>query len=476
MLYIPSDSIGTDKKLILNNVFVGIEYEFIVDSDNMVAIRNQIAKTIGENVVIYTHEERISKIKCDYSKFNLTQDYSGGAFCYELVTPKMPYQKALDITQKVFKYIEEYGYVNDSCAIHLNISFENEHAIGLKNGINKLIPLQFVCQFNEDKVYELFPERKNNVYASSIKSILPKNEYVDVTKAHMIENFEVCSTKYYGVNFKKLEKDYIEFRYLGGKKYIKKFDEIKELLQHFIFSVYNCLKYPGLTQDDELYILKQMDKYKKMLPALQSYSKFRENYKNIDILVDLKNDEKLIQFRWNQMKSALFEFLLNCGKEKGIINYDTELQRMQIKDAVLRDVSAINNNDFIFCDIKKFVSTSMSNVNTKFYECKIVESIITSADFINCELKNTKILNCNSNRLTTFDNCYIKNKDDFSGSFTGCYFVSREPNENSFIENCNFIDKDVKKYKEKEAKKNHKKKQDILKKNKLRFFNWNMNI
>jgi hypothetical protein len=468
MIFTNNDNQEIDKKLILENTNIGIEFEFIIDSDDISSIIKQISKEINEKVVLYSNDDRLSGAEINYSVYNLTQDYSGGAFCYELVTPKLSYKKTFEVIKKMFAYIEKFGHVNDRCSIHLNMSFENEKAIGLPSGISGLIPLQFVCQFDESKVYELFPERKNNVYASSIKNILPANEFVNINNIHLIDNFIVCNTKYYGVNFLKLEKNYIEFRYIGGKKYTKKFNEIKELTNHFIFSLYNCLKNPGIVENDKIYIIDQMNRFKKIFSAIQSYSKFIENYKKIKILVDLSSNEKIIEFKWNQIKYDIYCFLLNCKKFEGIINLDTETQRIQIKNAKLFNVNKIKNCDFIDCEIEKFLSIENNDVGINFYNCKISESILEYIKFINCQVYNSKTKDCYSNRLCEFENCYIKNSKNFSGSFKKCYFVSNEPNEDSFLEDCYYIEKNINAYKNKIEKQMKLKQNNILKKNKLR--------
>lgn len=456
-----------DKKLILENSNIGVEFEFIIDSDDINAIARQMAKSIGEKVGIYTHEERISGVEPNYSIFQLTQDYSGGAFCYELVTPKLQYHKALDIIQKTFKHIKQYGYVNDRCAIHLNISFDNHKTLGISEIVN-MIPLQFVCEFDEDKVYELFPERKGNVYASSIKRILPSKKDVDIYGTHFIQNYTVCSTKYYGVNFLKVPKNYIEFRYLGGKNYINKYDEIKELSEHFIISLYKNLKNVGINQEHRIHISKEMEKYHNIMPSLTTYSKFQEYFPNIKLYVDLKEDENTIQMYWKRFSEFLFRLLLNIKKPKAVINFDTETQKIQIKKAEILNIGDCKNIDIIECDVNSFLSDFTVSNKITFYNCNINESIISNAEFYNCDIKNTKIRECNSNRACVFNSCYIKNSKKYSGSFIDCYFVTEKPDEESYIENPHYINDDVVKYKEKEAKKLFKKREEILKKNKLR--------
>ena len=78
--------------------------------------------------------------------------------------------------------------------------------------------------------------------------------------------------KYYGVNFSKLPQDYIEFRYLGGKDYEKKYNTIMNLTEHFVISLYETLANPKYTEED----LQRLDK------ILETHKGVIESYKTYD--------------------------------------------------------------------------------------------------------------------------------------------------------------------------------------------------
>ena len=71
---------------------------------------------------------------------------------------------------KVLKWIKENGYTNDRCGIHFNISF-NDEKMG-SSFLTRLNRLKFILDFDEDKIWKDYPNRKNSVYAKSIKYCL----------------------------------------------------------------------------------------------------------------------------------------------------------------------------------------------------------------------------------------------------------------------------------------------------------------
>ena len=94
--------------------------------------------------------------------------------------------------------------------------------------------------------------RQENVYekgecylvGGSINSIFPLNKFIyadDVTVIHK-ENYELPSEKYFGINFSKLSKSYLEVRYMGGRGYEKKANDIKEITDYVATFTYGVLQ------------------------------------------------------------------------------------------------------------------------------------------------------------------------------------------------------------------------------------------
>jgi len=121
----------------------------------------------------------------------------------------------------LFKLLSKAGGTDSDTGFHINIS--------LKNPNKKINPLKLLLFFEEGKVYNFFKNRKNNRYAQSIKYLFDKDSDAPKNKTKKLDDIEqefsskISMDRYFGVNLNHLiQKNYIEFRYIGGKGYEKK--------------------------------------------------------------------------------------------------------------------------------------------------------------------------------------------------------------------------------------------------------------
>jgi len=157
---------------------IGVEFEFFSDIDNGVDIARSIGKTVGKRVVVPMSikgldDEKLtyhSAVKPSDSVFKLELDYSGGKKMRELVTGPMGYKESRNVIIKMLEWISNNGYTNNRCAIHLNINIDGKQ-LPTRHLVSSLPITKFILSFDENKVYDLFPDRKDNVYARSIKQI-----------------------------------------------------------------------------------------------------------------------------------------------------------------------------------------------------------------------------------------------------------------------------------------------------------------
>jgi hypothetical protein len=177
-----------------------------------------------------------SKFKPDATNFKIEPDYSGGSSMMELVTGPMSYTDCRLALLKILKFIQEECYTNDKSSLHINVSFDPEKT---KNTLQKLNILKMLLNMDEDKVYKAFPNRQNNIYAKSIKKIIPYKQFDYVNDAVNIaqNNVYIPDQKYYGVNFNHIydqTSSRLEFRYIGGEDYQFKINDILDLMQYFV--------------------------------------------------------------------------------------------------------------------------------------------------------------------------------------------------------------------------------------------------
>jgi hypothetical protein len=155
---------------------------------------------------------------------------------FELITPRggLPLKELLPIIEGVFDYIDENEnlYTSKQTGFHVNMSIKG---VDLKEEMD---PLKLALFMEEGKVYEYFESRKNNQYTLSMLKELQKprpqiltpkkkKEYQSVVQD--MNNRIIPKQKYYGINLSKVEagQNYIEFRYIGGADYHKKYDIIR---------------------------------------------------------------------------------------------------------------------------------------------------------------------------------------------------------------------------------------------------------
>jgi hypothetical protein len=265
--------------------------------------------------------------------------------------------------------------------------------------------LQFILGIDEGMIYSKFGNRMNNVYAKSIKKIVPRNRFSSIDDLTTIDPkiFKLPDDKYYGANFTKLKDGYIEIRYLGGRDYQKKISEIREIVDYIIIHLYNILSGRSTYSQKDLDSLKQMMReYSKVVKSFSDPRAFFMNYPDFHLLVDLKGFEENIKTYFPMIRDKVFDLIVEGGVRHGFFNYDTSTGRFQLKDARCRDASYITDFDLLNCDIK-----GSRVINCNLYSCKVK----------NCQIEDSQLLTGN-----TVENSKVKNTSaEYSNSLEECY-------------------------------------------------------
>lgn len=439
-----SNSIVNEKKL--SNFIVGFEFEFYSDF-NKTKTSEMLKKHLGVNIVIPTVvlglDKKIPPVHSEFvpteDEWKLEPDYSGGKEMMELVSGPMQYQKARLYLIKVLQWIAKNGYTTKRTGIHLNIGIENYRRTDLLNDITHIDRLKFCLTFDENKVFDFFPDRLDNVYSASIKTITPINPFIYTLNIKSIDpnSYILPTTKYYGVNFLKQEKNYLEFRYLGGENYEKKTKQILDLLAYFSTTIYDVLKNPGYTSDDISTLNTILSKHKKIVNSFSDYDLFKYYYKKIKISIDLSNDETIIKTFYSVIKQQIYNLIVFGHVEKAEINYDREVSKIQIKNAIIKNASRLVDIEFFNCEINGIIN------NCEFYNSKIENSILENCKFHkNNEIIFSKIKSCNIEFKNKIYDCYIENKGFLTnGTYEKSIFRNGTPNKMAVIKDCQFIEK-----------------------------------
>jgi hypothetical protein len=337
----------------------------------------------------------------------------------ELVTGPLEYNDAKFYLIKILKFIQNFGYTNDKCSIHFNVSFFNE------KDLNDLNVLKLILNTDEDEIYRFYPSRKDNIYAQSVKTIIPFREYdffnipIDSIKNSLL----LPNDKYYGINFLYINDDKkgqrLEYRYIGGVDYEKNIGNIVYFLDRFIIDVYNSID-TGFNESDakklELYLEDNISKFK----TFSKYDNFIVDFPSIQIQIDQNHMYELVSSYFGRIYDRLWDLVRGTdGLKECIINFVTSTQKMEIVDANIKSRLPLKNFEFINCEILDGIYESCN-----FYGCDVNNSQISKSKIEASDINKSKVLSCRVEN-TTLNDCYFMN-GVLNGDMNGGVFRSGE--------------------------------------------------
>jgi hypothetical protein len=383
----------------LKSAVVGFEFEFYTERSyyKLLELLNNELKPIKTSGFRKYH----SSFKPDENNFKLEPDLSGGPEMCELITGPLPYVNAKVILLKILKILDKYAKTDEKCSIHINISFED---IGDGKVLNSLNQLKLLLNVDEDYIYNYFPNRKNNIYAKSVKSLIPFKGFDFYLNALDIlqTNIQLPDTKYYGINFKTIEKGRIEWRYIGGLDYHKKTADILSLMDYFIALTWNCLNVK--LDDDDLkklqeYIFENINIFKNF----SNYDNFMAEFPTIDIQVDKLSEYGIVKAYYDTFYNEVYDLIRNVYNIKNcIINFDTQINRLEVVEATFKTIFDLDNLDFIECTMN----------SGRYNHCNIISSelingTVHGGTFVDSDVFNSKIENASIDRDTEVVDSYL---------------------------------------------------------------------
>lgn len=393
---------------ILSNCLVGVEFEFYSNKDI-----NTTAKELGAllSKKIRVEDKAHSDFVPTDKEFKIEPDMSGGEKLMELVTGAQDYWAARLMIIRVSQWIQDNGYTNDRSSIHLNLSFDT-NKIENKRRILNMNVLKFILEFDEDYVFSLFPQRENSAYAKSIKFVLPNSETFNIDGELIDEhNFTFPKSKYYGVNFEKRIKNYLEFRYIGGKDWEKKTNKVLHLLDLFLMQLWKSTESTEFTHLNSLELKRILSSNRRIINARLDWRHIEKEWKNIDFTVDLHKNPEIIDIYWSNIQRRVLRLFTHGALKKGHINYDTDTGRVQVKDGELSYCVNIDNYDFINCDIRG-----------ELLHCDIFGGTVDGSDIADCnfynrvEINSSKLKSCYISKDCTVVDGYVYGKGMLKGT------------------------------------------------------------
>ena len=396
----------------LKDARVGFEFEFYM-KDLSYYKTLEILNVELNPVKVWGFRQYHSEFTTDANNFKMEPDLSGGSNMVELITGPLNFYDAKYYLIKIIKFIQNYGYTNDKCSIHFNISFNNRD-------LNDLNILKLILNVDEDEIYQYYPSRKDNVYAKTIKKIIPFKEYdfFNIPISIIKNNMRLPNDKYYGINFlnvnDKKENQRLEFRYIGGKEYESNLGQLIYFLERFIINTSDCIG-TDFTPED---VSKLEDYLQKNISSFKNFSKYDNfivDFPSIQIQIDQNYNYDIVSTYYDKIYNRLFNLIDSVEDLKEcIINYVTSTQTLEVVDGNLKTTSTLKNLDLVNCNLEGIFEDCL------FLGCEIRNSQCTSSKLLQSDADNSKILNCRVDQ-TTLDNCYfmggLLNSDMYGGVF-----------------------------------------------------------
>jgi len=412
---------------------IGLEFEFFAN-EGVEEVKRSLSNALNKRIQI--EEKAHSDFTPSNETFKLEPDNSGGTGMIELVTGPMPFVESKLIIAKTLKWIRENGSTNERCSIHINVAFDGKK-LGTPTNVSSLDIGKFVLNFDENKIYEAFPNRKDSVYAKSIKFIVPLSGMTQPSPEKVSwKNYMFVSEKYYGVNFSKLPKNYIEFRYLGGKDYEKKYNTIMNLTEHFVISLYETLMYPQYTDKDIKQLDAVLEKHSSIVESYKDYQTFKKKFPKIKLMVDLQTYDQIVETFYPKMREEVFKLLTLAGLKEGLINYDADTGRMQLKNAELMRCFEIKGIDIVDCKIQGNILNcdvfSSELVNSSLFE----SNLFGATDAADCKIEDSYV----SKNVMCKDSYVFGPRGVFSGEMEGGIFRKGRATKMARFENTEIIE------------------------------------
>jgi hypothetical protein len=415
---------------ILQHARIGMEFEFYM-KDISYYKTLEVINSYFDGVIVRGFKEYHPDFTPSAKEWLISPDLSGGSNMVELVTGAIPYIEAKMYIVAIMRFIQEYAYTTEKCAVHYNISFAPES----DKNLNQLNMLKLILTTDEDEIYRDYPNRKNNIYAKSVKSIIPYKDFdhVDVPINVVVSRLKLPNDKYYGINFLHVNNEQksqrLEFRYIGGLNYEMDYGKILKYLDKFIINTYNCLDEDFNEYEIDIldnYLSNNISNYTK----LSDYDNFLITYPDVKVMINQEVGYDKVKLSYSLFYETLFSFLECVDKlENCIINYVSDTQRLEIVDTTISAKAPIYNIDFHNCKISNSI-ISKSIIG----QCVIDNCQIQSSDIFNSDLDKSKIIQSKTIDCELVDCYFVESLLDSRLSGQNSVFRSGEIGERGVIE------------------------------------------
>jgi hypothetical protein len=349
---------------------------------------------------------KITKEEASSYNFQLTRSEDG---TYHLKTSFLLYRDCRLTLINLLKWIERNGNTQRNHNLFIDLKFLDAEKGPFKgtlysnaSRIENVDKLKFILDFNEERIYGDFPNRKDSFNSQSIQKF-------DITQKFIPKDSQVIDPRFYsipstincGINFDTLIDGYLRMQYIGGLDYEKKIQEILSALSQFCVTAWNAILNKSLNNKDVEKFKIIADSKKIIRESYYDYSLFVKNYPKVKFSIDLIYQKQVLETYYQILRDRIYD-IFSAIKIKGELelNYDTTISVFQIKEAEI-EVDSISGVEFINCKINKGTFTDCD-----FYNCSISNSSIQRSNlFLNSTLNKCNLFDSFVNRTVKISDC-----------------------------------------------------------------------
>ncbi len=360
---------------VFNSAWVGFTFEFFSTQETPF-MAEDLSKICGKTVAVTSE-----KMTPAWNNPILLKEYEGKNPRYKFTTSAQDFLSVGPMLFGILEWIDQKAKTDKSTGLQVVLSFNNG-TLQTLNTISNMDVTKMVLKMDENYLYQRFPERKNSPHAISIKGLLPTNEFFSTPGAiGAFKNYLLYpSAPYYGIDFTDQHLGELKFNYIGGKDYGKNHKNISEAIHYYILTTYQTLNLPGYTTEMGVNLEKIFENYHIIRRIYYDPKWFLENIKDIQVGIDLKRDDRIIEAFWPKLRDSLTKLMLESGFTKGKFNWDSQEGKFQIKEAKLLG-GKIEKMDLIDCEVQGIIE-DCGLWNTKIKNSRIIFSTLVESNKI----------------------------------------------------------------------------------------------
>jgi len=366
---------------VLNFSDVGLIFQFYCTKDANFIV-DDLSRLTGKNVIL-TNENHYDP---SFANAILLKEYNATRARYNFHIAPQNYHSIIPILNEVSGWLSSNCETTLDTQLKVSLSFDNHHLDTLKS-ISNMQPSRMVLKFDENFVYQRFPNQKGSPYALSVKTLAPITYYVNESgiekNISMILNTPY--SKFYGIDFSKYTQGILECNYIGGKDYASKPADIKTILEYFIVKAYQSINEEDTTEFERYELSRLTENFDNMQMAYYDPDIFLKEFAKLKVFVDLKASVQTLKTYWNNVRGPLFEMIVGGGLREGQFNYDTELGRFQLRKGTLYS-SMTKNVDLVSCNLsgvyENCTFTSCQVIKARLYNAKVISNNKISESYL----------------------------------------------------------------------------------------------